>query len=281
MIYNFDLFKKYGNLFTAFSQKNNGSMKLSDNSELAEKITPNRNNYFLKNNTDSAKVVSAGIVHGSKVAIVDEKDCGKIVLGTDGLLSQEKNLFLSITSADCLPIFLFDPKNKVIGIIHAGWRSLAENILTNAVEKIKKLGGAPEDILVGIGPAICQKHYEVGPEVAEKFSEYPSAILKENNKIFLDLKKIAQLQLLDLRLKNENIEISPECNFELPKKYFSARRDKKKEIETMIAVIGMKNIVCVPKRNRTFISSSLPAFVCALDRNRTYISSSGNLRPIH
>lgn len=260
MIYNFDLFKKYSDLLTAFSQKNDGPMKLTDNSELAEKITPNRNNYFLKNNIDPAKVVSAEIVHGSKVAIVDEKDCGKIISGTDGLLSREKNLFLSITSADCLPVFLFDPEKEVIGIVHAGWRSLAENILFNAIEKIKELGGAPKNILVGIGPAICQKHYEVGSGVAVKFEKYPEVIKKKNDKIFLNLKKIAKLQLLELGLKKKNIEISPECTFELHEKYFSARRDKKKdqpkadprlndvveqgpraEVEAMMAVIGMRS----------------------------------------
>ena len=262
MIYNFDLFKKYGNLLTAFSQKNDGSMKPTDNSELAEKITPNRNNYFLKNNIDPAKVVSAGIVHGSKVAIADEKDCGKIVLGTDGLLSQEKNLFLSITSADCLPIFLFEPEKEIVGIVHAGWRSLEKNILFNAIGEIKNLGGAPENILVGIGPAICQKHYEVGPEVANTFKKYPEAIKKvrprrlpellckskqagirlwrKNNKILLDLKKIAELQLLALGISKKNIEISNECTYKLTEKYFSARRDRKKEVEAMIAMIGMK-----------------------------------------
>lgn len=242
MIYNFDLFKKYGDLFTAFSQKNDGSMKLTDDSELAKKINSNRNNYFLKNNIDPAKVVSAEIVHGNNIEIVNGKEGEKVIRGVDGLITQNKDVYLSITSADCLPVFLFDPKKEIIGMIHAGWRSLASNILSNAVEKIKILGGAPEDILIGIGPVICQNHYEVGLEVAEKFSGYPSAIIKENKKIFLDLKKIAELQLIELGLKKNNIEISPECTFELPEKYFSARRNRKKEVEAMIAVIGMRSL---------------------------------------
>lgn len=272
----FSIFKKYPNLFVAFSKKSDGSMKLTDNPVLAKKIFRNRKGYFLKNNIVPQKVVSAEIVHGNKVIVVSEKDGGKIISGADGLISQNKDVFLSITSADCLPIFLFELKGEIIGMVHAGWRSLArlesarqaENILANAVEKIKKLGGIPENILVGIGPAICQKHYGVGPEVAEKFAKYPEAIKKESKKIFLDLKKIAQLQLLGLGIRKENIEISPECTFELPEKYFSARRDspltncpaandkqskdnnklcnqqlvrgKLKEIEAMIAVIGMK-----------------------------------------
>ena len=65
---------------------------------------------------------------------------------------------------------------------------------------------------------------------------------KKDGKIYLDIKKIAQLQLLELGIKKENIEISPECTFELPKKYFSARQDKPENIEAMVAVIGMKNL---------------------------------------
>jgi copper oxidase (laccase) domain-containing protein len=117
---------------------------------------------------------------------------------------------------------------------------LSGNILSNAIGKIKSLGGTPENILAGIGPSICQKHYEVGPEVAKKFEKYTSVIKIEHEKIYLDLKKIAKLQLLKQGLIDNNIEFSPECTFELPEKYFSARRDRPEEIEAMIAVIGMK-----------------------------------------
>jgi len=247
----FQYFKKYPDLLVSFSRSSDGSMKLTNNPNLAEKISQNRNAYFLKNNINPEKVVSAGIVHGNKIAVAHKKDGRKIISGADGLLTQEKNLFLSITSADCLPIFLFDPKKKVVGIVHAGWRSLFENIISSATKKIRdNFQSNPQDILVGIGPAICQNHYEVGPEVAEKFKKYPEAIRKENEKIYLDLKKIAELQFAEAGIQKKNqpktdrpradIEISPECTFELPEKYFSARRDSPAEIEAMIAIIGLK-----------------------------------------
>ena len=76
--------------------------------------------------------------------------------------------------------------------------------------------------------------------MADKFEKYPEVIKKVRDKIFLDIKKISQLQLLKLGIDQENIEVSLECTFELPEKYFSARRDRKKEIEAMVAIIGMK-----------------------------------------
>lgn len=241
MLYNVKLFRKYQNIQAFFSRKSDSSMKLTSNSLLKKRISANRENYFVKNNIDPKNVVSAEIVHGNKISIVSKAEGGKIIAGADGLIAQSKNIYLSVTSADCLPIFLFEPEKEIIGMIHAGWRSLEKGIASNAVEKIIKLGGRPENILVAIGPAICQKHYEVGLEVAEKFKKYPEAIKKEGGKTYLDIKKIAQLQLLELGLQKKNIEISPECTFELPKKYFSARRDKPKIVEAMIAVIGMKD----------------------------------------
>jgi hypothetical protein len=182
-------------------------------------------------------------VHGKEIKIVSAADGGKVIAGVDGLLTREKNVFLSVTVADCLPIFLYEPKKQIIGILHAGWRGLEKNIISIAADKMRnELACVPENILAGIGPAICQKHFEVGEEVAKKFKDYPEAVLDEDEKIFLDLKRVAETQLINAGVKRENIEISRECVFELPDKYFSHRRDKLKEVEAVMAVIGIKNI---------------------------------------
>src|SRR4030042_5326317 len=237
---NFKLFSPYSRLFVLVSQKNDGSMRIISKKDIWAKNLSNRTLFLRKNRINPDFLVSAELVHGNKIKIATQRDKGEIVSAVDGLFTREKDLFLSATVADCLPIFLFEPKKEIIGMIHAGWRSLEKDILSNAVRKIKNLAGKPEYILVGVGPAICQKYYEVGPEVAEKFEKYPEVIKKEKNKLFLDIKKVAELQLLDLGLLEKNIEISPDCTYELPKKYFSARRDRPKEVEAMIAVIGIR-----------------------------------------
>ncbi|MFA5926494.1 MAG: peptidoglycan editing factor PgeF [Parcubacteria group bacterium] len=236
----FSIFKRYPELFIAFSEKKDGSMKILKDKEPMKKNESNRNIFLEKCGLGYENLISAEIVHGSNVQIIAKKDGGKIVSGTDGLITKSKDIYLSITSADCLPIFLFEPEKGIIGMIHAGWRSLEKNIIRNAARKMKDLGGKPENILAGVGPAICQKHYEIGPEVAKRFENYPETVKNGGDKIFLDIKKIAESQLLDSGIKKINIEISKECTFELPEKYFSARRDKPKTIEAMIAVIGIK-----------------------------------------
>lgn len=168
-------------------------MKLLENIPPDHPNLRNREAYLRKIGIPLSRLVSAEIIHRNKVAIVSKKDAGKVIEGADGLITRENNLFLSITMADCLPIFLFEPKKEVIGIVHAGWRSLAKNILANAIEKIEYIGGKPQNILVRIGTAICQKHYEVGPEMAEKFGKYSKAIRIVKGKFYLDLRKIAKL----------------------------------------------------------------------------------------
>jgi len=242
MQYYFDILNKCQSIQTFFSQRKDGSMKLTTDPALKEMISSNRIRFFLENSINQKRVVSAEIVHGNKINKVVEDDGGKTINNADGLITQDKNIFLSITSADCLPIFLFEPEKEIIGMIHAGWRSLEKNIIQNAAQKIKELGGKPENILAGIGPAICQKHYGVGSEIAEKFAGYPETIKNDGGKIYLNIKKIALLQLLEWGVKKKNIEISPECTFELPRQYFSARRDQKKEVEAMVSLIGIRNI---------------------------------------
>lgn len=240
----FHIFKKYPELFAAFSEKKDGSMKYFRDKKHLKLIADNvknRKDFLNRFGIETKAIAYAELTHSNNIIIIRSKSDIGIIENCDGLITDEKNIFLSVTSADCLPIFLFDPEKEIVGMVHAGWRSLEKNILANAVGKINGLGGIPKNILIGIGPAICQKHYEVGPEVAKKFSKYPEAIKRGSNNIFLDIKKIARLQLLELGLKEKNIETMPECTFELPEKYFSARRDKPKEIEAMIAIIGMRN----------------------------------------
>ncbi len=218
----FKVFKKYPNLVIGFSEKEQGPMKFSPK---------NREMFFNKLGIDKNLVVRADLVHKNKVAFVSKKQAGRLMEKTDGLITKEKNVFLSITTADCLPIFVFSPKEKIIALVHAGWRSLACNILKNTIEK------TGNNVLVGIGPGISQCHFEVKKDVLNCFKPYLKQTLEGS---FLDLKKVAKLQLEDLGVKRENIEISFECTFCLKDKYFSHRRQGLKNLKTMIAVFGRK-----------------------------------------
>ena len=238
----FEIFKKYPNIIAAVSRKEDGTMKLSGASMGDEEIIENRERFLGKLGIEDGLTVKAGLVHGNNVNVISNEEAGKVIKKTDGLITADKNLFLIITVADCLPIFIYDPEKEIIGLVHSGWRSLAQNILTLNVEKMTEdFDSLPKDILVGIGPGISQCHFEVKEDLLVEFKPYlGDALLNKNGKLFLDLKKIAKIQLINLGVREKNIEISQECTFCLPDKYFSFRRDRPKTSQTMMAVIGKR-----------------------------------------
>jgi len=237
----FSIFNKHSGplngLSLVLSEKREGTMKLS-----AQKAERNRRIFFGKLNIDPGNVISAGLDHGNNVEIVTGENKG-IVKNTDALLTSEKNLFLSITVADCLPIFIFDPSKKAIGLVHGGWKSLAGKILNSVIVEMKKnFNSNPEKILAGIGPGISDCHFQVKKDLLKKFNSFlKDCLIEREGKSFLDLKKIAKIQLMEKGLQEKNIEINPECTFCLSNKYFSFRRDKSgKEVENvMMATIGI------------------------------------------
>jgi len=244
----FSIFKKYPKLIVALSEKSDGSMKINGEEARQKRVLENRKNFLAKFNIASNQIITPELVHGKRIRVVDDKNKRKSIRKTDGLITKKPNVFLTITVADCLPVFIYDPVKKVVGLIHAGWRGLENQILKSAIDKISQEFGCNENnILVGIGPGISKCHFEVGREVLNKFKPFlRQCSEKRDGKNFLNLKKIAKIQLLEIGLKEKNIEINQECTFCETKKYFSYRRQKnrnkkRKPTNTAVAVIGIKN----------------------------------------
>ncbi len=217
----------------------------SFNTENTQKELANRTNFLRKNEVPLEKLVRAGMKHSGQAAIISLRDAGKKIEEVDGLATQEKELFLAVTGADCQPIFLFDQTKEIIGLAHAGWRGLSQGIIGATVEKMMELDSRPQNILAAVGLGIGACHYwikeESKAEMIEKFGPYfVQATQDRDGKKYLDLKKIAKIQLLDIGVKEENIEISQECTACLPNKYFSHRRDQINPLELMMGTIGMK-----------------------------------------
>lgn len=235
----FTIFNHYPELVLAISTRDNGPMKIQGNLLNKFLVKKNQKNFFNTLNIKNEKVVRAGLIHGSEVVIV--KDDTKGIPQADGLITNHKDIFLSITVADCLPIFIYDPDNKVICLIHAGWKGLQKNILSIAIQKlVNSFDSNPSNIIVGIGPGISKCHFEVLEDVANIFkNSFPKTIERRAGKIFLDLKFIAKEQLKHLGLQNKNIEVSQACTYCQENKYYSYRRDKYIPVKTMMVVFGI------------------------------------------
>ncbi len=227
--------------FLALSLRKNGNMKVFYGSKKDEKALINREKFFKEIGAPGEKVVSVKSVHGDNIVIVTEKDCGKFIDGTDGLITGCRDVYLSITIADCLPVIIFSIEKPAISLLHCGWKGLEKGIIGKSVLRIKhSFNIDPDNLYAGIGPGIGKCHYEVGVDFQEKFMAYPDAFLQRRGRIFADIKSIAQKQLEDAGVKLENIDTSPVCTYCEADRYFSHRKDKSEPVKAMIAVAGIR-----------------------------------------
>jgi hypothetical protein len=87
----------------------------------------------------------------------------------DAILTDRQDVTLFMRFADCVPIFLYDPVKKVVGLVHAGWLGTVQRVTAAAVQAMQVCyGSRPQNILAGIGPSIAAHHYEVGPDVTDQ-----------------------------------------------------------------------------------------------------------------
>jgi hypothetical protein len=111
-------------------------------------------------------------VHGSRVIIVDPPPVSGVCIAgeADGLASDGPGVLLTVTTADCVPVYLLDPDSRAFALLHAGWRGAVAGIVERGIRTLEALKGVvPSGLRVHLGPAICGDCYEVGPEVLREF----------------------------------------------------------------------------------------------------------------
>lgn len=180
-------------------------------------------------NTKPEHLVKTNQEHTDEVKVVKEKinlDKPDFNLEqykkTDGLITNQRNILLSTTNADCILLLFFDPVKKVIANTHSGWRGTLQRISIKTVEKMKEeFGCNPADIICCICPSIRNCHFEVDKEVKDDFEkefqdiENIDEIIKEtiqNKKWNIDTVKINQIILQKEGLKPNNIIDSKICS---------------------------------------------------------------------
>ncbi len=176
--------------------------------------------------------------HTANVRVATAADAGAGYLkergfsDVDGLVTNVRGLTLAGFYADCVPLMFLDPVAVAVGMSHSGWRGTAGRIGRNTVElMMREYGSRPEDILVVIGPSICQQCYEVSEDVAEVFfaefdEKYHSQILengKEKGKFQLDLHAANRIILTEAGILPEHIEMPGICTCHNPEFLFSHR----------------------------------------------------------
>ena len=135
----------------------------------AERVRVNRSRMVGAVGWETQAVVSARQVHGREVVrVVREMAGGSDLPDCDALVTDEPGVLLMLKFADCVPITLWDPVRKVVGLAHAGWRGTILGTPGATVTfMVEHFRSRPSDILAGIGPSIGSCCYQVGPEVAK------------------------------------------------------------------------------------------------------------------
>jgi polyphenol oxidase len=237
----FSNFMKLPNLLIALSLREDKNMKVYYEFWKDEEALINIERFLNKLGLSEKKVISVNSINGDNIEIVSKEDRGNFIHNTDGLITNDRNVYLSITIADCLPIVIFDPQKEVISLIHCGWKGLDKKIIGKAIKKIKESFNVnPEELLAGIGPGIGGCHFEVKEDFLVKFKSFPGAIIKKDGKSYMDLKLIAKIQLEEAGIKTENIYVSPVCTYCQADRYFSYRKDKSKPLQAMMIIAGMR-----------------------------------------
>lgn len=177
-------------------------------------------------------------IHDTKVLAIDEtylqaneEERHALLQGIDALITREPDYCLCISTADCIPILLYDRKHQAIAAIHAGWRGTVNYILGHTLDRMRALYGTDgKDIIACIGPGISLPAFEVGDEVYETFRtngfrmEYISEWKPATHKYHIDLWAANRLQLLDFGVPSTQIQTAGICTFTRHEEFFSARR---------------------------------------------------------
>ena len=200
---------------------------------------------------DYKRAVLTQQTHSINIQEATEADAGRGITrpvgysNVDALITGAVNLPLITYHADCVPLFFYAPRQRLIGLAHAGWRGTAAGIAAAMTEQFTLRGVPAAELLAGIGPAAGPCCYQVGAEVAEIFAklcdEHGPLVVPEEGapgKYKLDLWRANRAFLLQAGLRPENIMIGGLCTVCHPELFFSHRAHGKKR-GSMVAMIMM------------------------------------------
>ncbi len=187
-------------------------------------------------------VVQPHQVHGCEIREVTDPMTTRTQLeGVDALITNVPGVAISVRTADCIPVLLYDAVHKAVAAVHAGWRGTVQRISQKVIVEMQcKYGTSAADLKALIGPGIGPDSFQVGPEVADEFlkSGFPMGeLLKDcgpknptdenpmNGGLHIDLWKANQWLLEETGVQPANIQVAGICTYQNNDRFFSARRE--------------------------------------------------------
>ena len=238
------LFYQLGEGVTAFSTTRQGGYSEGRYGEFninrycgdsEEAIRQNRSLLCLHLDISDERLIMPHQVHLTEMAVIDEaflqlsaEERLARLEGVDALMTDVAGVCIGVSTADCIPVLLFDPVHQAGCAIHAGWRGTVQRIVEKAVAKMTAVYGThPADLVAQIGPGTHLDSFEVGDEVYDAFAREGfrmELISKKYEKWHIDLPECNRQQLLSAGVPASQIAVSPVCTFQQSDRFFSARR---------------------------------------------------------
>lgn len=183
----------------------------------------------------SDRLVMPHQVHQTKTLKIDAlfmilpaEERKQLLEGVDAVMTDLDGVCIGVSTADCIPLLLYDAKHHAACAVHAGWRGTVARITEKAVRAMTETyGTCPESLKAVIGPGISLDSFEVGDEVYDAFHSEGfdmTAISKRKEKWHLDLPECNRLQLISAGVIESNIALSHICTYQQCESFFSARR---------------------------------------------------------
>ena len=205
----------YSSLNCGLGSNDNKNNVLNNLAIVSKKIGVSKNNLFIMNQT-----------HSNRVVTISENNKNIQRIGSDALITRNKNIAISVLTADCVPILLYEKVNRIVACIHAGWRGAVNGIIKNTLNEIVNIS-KNNKIYVAVGPCIGAKNYEVGKEFYDKFTKESEKNKKfffpnQKNKFLFDLRKYVNSKITEFDIKHvDNIDFD---TFKERDSFFSFRR---------------------------------------------------------
>lgn len=219
-LFRFDLFPRDG-LVHAITTRAGGvspapydtlNLSLSVGDDPA-RVLENRRRFATALGFQPDRLVTSRQVHGDDVLIVDEQYQPRDPLpAADVQITNRPGWLLTLRFADCVPVLLYAPRQRVVGAVHAGWRGTLRRAPARALETMQaRFHVSPRDVLVGIGPSIGPCCYEVGADVAQAFRDFPGVLSSGAERQILNLWEANRQTLLAAGVPAGQIEVARLC----------------------------------------------------------------------
>ncbi len=200
-----------------------------------ETIAENRSSLCKLLGIKGDRLVMPHQVHGTGVTqigrtffLLSEEIRQRALEGIDALMTNLPGVCIGVSTADCIPIIIYDAEHHAASVVHSGWRGTVANIVEAAVASMQTAyHSRPETMKAVIGPGISLKNFEVGDEVYEAFAAagYPMQdIAVRYDKWHIDLWRCCQLQLESAGISSGQISVAGICTYDHTDDYFSARK---------------------------------------------------------